>query len=87
MLISDIFETFQIKPWINEKNTLDRLTMELINPNLEKSLNEKIINNKTIIVADLSYEIPQNYSFIDLPYSYEDGYKKILIPKKCKKKI
>ena len=50
-------------------------------------INEKIINNNTIIVADLSYKIPQNYSFIDLPYSYEDKYKKILIPKKCKKKI
>ena len=61
--------------------------MELINPNLEKSLNEKVINNKTIIVAYLSYKIPQNYSFIDLPYSYEDKYKKILIPKSCKKKL
>ena len=87
LLVSDIFETFQIKPWINEKRTLDRNTMELINPNLEKSLNEKVINNKTIIVAYLSYKIPQNYSFIDLPYSYEDKYKKILIPKSCKKKL
>jgi hypothetical protein len=87
LLVSDIFETFQIKPWINEKRTLDRNTMELINPNLEKSLNEKVINNKTIIVANLSYKIPQNYSFIDLPYSYEDKYKKILIPKSCKKKL
>jgi len=87
LLISDIFETFQIKPWINEKNTLDRLIMELINPNLEKLLNEKIINNNTIIVADLLYKITKNYNFIYLPYSYENKYKKILIPKKCKKKI
>ena len=87
LLVSDIFETFQIKPWINEKRTLDRNTMELINPNLEKSLNEKVLDNKTIIVANLSYKIPQNYSFIDLPYSYEDKYKKILIPKSCKKKL
>ena len=87
LLISDIFETFQIKPWINEKNTLDRNIMALINPNLERSLIKKVLNNKTIIVANLSYKIPQNYSSIDLPYSYEDKYKEILIPKNCKNKL
>ena len=35
LLISDVFQTFQIKPGINTQNTLDMLTLELINPNLE----------------------------------------------------
>lgn len=87
LLISDVFETFQIMPWINPKNSLDVLTMQLINPNLRSDLNEKIKNNETIIVADLSYKVPQNYSYVNLPYSFNNKYKKILIPKKCKEKI
>lgn len=84
LLISDVFETFQVKPGINTQNTLDMLTLELINPNLESNLQNKINKNSTIIVADLSYKVPKNYSYINLPYSYENKYKIILIPKKCK---
>ncbi len=87
LLISDVFETFQIKPGINTQNTLDMLTLELINPNLESDLKEKINNSSTIIVADLSYKVPKNYTYINLPYSYENKHKIILIPKKCKNRI
>ena len=87
LLISEFFETFQIKPYINPKNTLARLTMEIINPSLMSNLDKKVRNNETLIVADESFQIPKNYSFIDLPYSYDNKHKKILIPKKCKQKI
>lgn len=87
LLISDIFETFQIKPGINTQNTLDMLTLKLINPNLQSNLKEKINKNNTIIVANLSYKVPKNYSYINLPYSYENKNKIILIPKKCKDRV
>ncbi len=87
LLLSDIFDTFQIKPWINEKSTLDRNTMNLINPEFEKKLIQNILKNNTILITNLSFEIPINYGFINLPYSYEDKYKKILIPEFCKNKL
>tara|TARA_A100001015_G_scaffold127154_1_gene140929 strand:- start:1072 stop:2610 length:1539 start_codon:yes stop_codon:yes gene_type:complete len=87
LLISDIFETFQIKPYINSKSTLDRKTMKLVNPNFESNLNEKIKKQQTLIITDLSFQVPQNYSYIKLPYSYDNKYKIILIPKKCINKI
>ena len=58
--------------------------MELINPKFEKNLNKGLQNKSVILLTDLTYEIPKNYDFINLPYSYEDKYKKIIIPKKCK---
>ncbi len=87
LLISELFKTFQIKPWIDPKNTMDKQTMRLVNPNFESSLRQMIQDNLTIIVADLYFKTPQNYSYIKLPYSYNNKYKKILIPKKCKNKI
>ena len=87
LLLSDIFSTFQIKPWININSTLDKNTMNLINPKFESKLRQNIFENNTILITNFSYEVPINYSFINLPYSYEDKYKKILIPKNCKNKI
>ena len=87
LLISNIFETFQIKPSINKKTTLDKGTLELINPNLDYNLKEKITNHETIIVSDSVFTVPQNYNFINLPYSYNNKDKRILIPKKCKTKV
>ncbi len=87
LLLSDIFDTFQIKPWINVKSTLDKNTMNLINPKFEKKLNQKIFENNTILITNFSYRVPKNYDFINLPYSYEDKYKKILMPKNCKNNL
>lgn len=87
LLISDFYRTFQIMPWINSKKTLDKQTMNLINPNFESNLKKRIKKNQTLIVADLSFQVPENYSYIKLPYSYENKYKRILIPKRCKDKI
>ena len=42
LLLSDIFDTFQIKPWINVKSTQDRNTMNLINPKFKKIKSENI---------------------------------------------
>ena len=61
--------------------------MKLINPNFETNLNEKIKKQRTLIITDLSFQVPQNYSYIKLPYSYDNKYKIILIPKKCIDKI
>ena len=61
--------------------------MNLINPNFEKKLNQKIFKNNTILITDFSYRVPENYDFINLPYSYEDKYKKLLMPKNCKNKL
>ena len=61
--------------------------MSLINPNFESNLKERIKKNQTIIVADLSFQVPENYSYIKLPYSYENKFKRILIPKRCIDKI
>ena len=87
LLISDFFKTFQIKPWINSKSTLDKQTMGLINPNFETNLKKRIKKNQILIIAELSFQIPQNYSYIKLPYSYENKHKRILIPKRCIDKI
>tara|TARA_B100001057_G_scaffold239402_1_gene239651 strand:+ start:3718 stop:5187 length:1470 start_codon:yes stop_codon:yes gene_type:complete len=87
LLFSNVFKTFQIKPWIIKNDTADNLTMKLINPNLDTFLQKKIINNEIIIVSNTTYKVPKNYSFINLPYSYNNKNKRILIPKKCKKNI
>ena len=57
LLLSDIFDTFQIKR-INVKSTQDRNTMNLINPNLKK-LNQKIFKNNTILITDFSCRVPE----------------------------
>ena len=61
--------------------------MDLINPNFETNLKKRIKKNQILIIAELSFQIPENYSYIKLPYSYENKHKRILIPKRCIDKI
>ena len=62
------------------------------------NLNFKIIDfnsyekSKNLIFSNNFYKaeknpIIYNYDFINLPYSYEDKYKKLLMPKNCKNKL
>ena len=95
LILSDYFKTDQIIPGYNERY-LSRFYNGFVSPidiNFYPNLRDNIKNENVILIRDKIYDNKLNisgnkidlkdYIYIKLPYSYDNKFKRIYIPKKC----